>query len=54
MRRKLSHLLFRLARVQSKIDFESRNPRPDWRALLRLKLLRLRLKDRVAFVLKAA
>lgn len=54
MRRKLSHLLSLLARVQSRIEFELRKPQPGSLALLRLKLLRLRLTDRLAFALKAA
>lgn len=54
MRRRISRLLVRLARVQSRIDSEHRSRRPNWIALLRLKILRLRIKDRLLFVMKTA
>lgn len=47
MSRKISNILFNLARLQADIDREQRRPGPDWIALLRLKLLRLRLKARM-------
>lgn len=46
MSRALSSLLFRSARLQSRIDDELRRPRPDLLTLLRLKALRLRLGRR--------
>lgn len=46
MSRTLSSLLFRSARLQSRIDSELRRPRPDLMTLLRLRALRLRLGRR--------
>ncbi len=47
MSRKVSSLLFNMARLQAGIEREQRRPRPNWIALLRMKLLRLRLKERM-------
>ena len=45
--RQFKALLFRHSVVQSKIDAEQSTPRPDPFRLLRLKRLRLSLKDRM-------
>lgn len=54
MPRKFSSLLFDMARLQADIEREQRRPQPNWIALLRMKLLRLRLKDRMHAVVLAA
>jgi hypothetical protein len=54
MSRKISSILFNLARLQADIDREQRRPGPDWIALLRLKLLRLRLKARMQAAIVSA
>lgn len=47
MSRRLSNILFNLARLQADIEREQLRPRPNWMALLRMKLLRLRLRERM-------
>jgi len=47
MSRKFHSLLLRMIRVQALIDREQARPVPDWMALGRLKVMRLRLKDRL-------
>lgn len=47
MSRSISSLLINMARLQAGIEREQRRPRPNWIALLRMKLLRLRLKGRM-------
>lgn len=47
MSREIRSLLIKSARIQSRIDQEQRRRTPDWITLLRLKVLRLRLKDRL-------
>jgi hypothetical protein len=46
-------LLLRLARIQGRIESEHARPAPDWMTLMRLKLLRLRLKDRLLEVVRS-
>jgi hypothetical protein len=48
MARSLADLLFRLGRLQSWLDYERRQPFPNRLVLLRLNLLRLRLRSRLA------
>jgi hypothetical protein len=40
-------LLFRAAKIQTEIEREQKAGRPDWMRLLKLKRLRLVLKDRI-------
>jgi len=45
--RYLRSLLFKTARIQEEIEREQKAHRPDWIRLLRLKKLRLAVKDRI-------
>jgi hypothetical protein len=47
MSRTLRSLLVRAARIQARIDREQERPAPNWVTLFRLKVIRLRLKDRL-------
>jgi hypothetical protein len=47
-------LLFRAANIQTEIDREQKASRPDWMRLLKLKRLRLVLKDRIQRLADAA
>ena len=47
MLRRFKAVLFRIGVIQNEIDSEQRTPRPDSLRLLRLKRLRLALKDRL-------
>jgi hypothetical protein len=40
-------LLFRFAKIQEEIEKEHRRPWPDWMRLLKLKKIRLAIKDRM-------
>ena len=44
---KIRDLLIRSAQIQTRIAEEHRRAAPNWLTLLRLKVLRLRLKDRL-------
>lgn len=54
MSRKISTILFNVARLQADIEREQRRPQPDWVALLRMKLLRLRLRERMHAALQGS
>lgn len=43
----LKSLIFKSASIQSEIDVEQRRLRPNWKRLLRLKKMRLFIKDRI-------
>lgn len=45
--RYLQSLLFKCASIQQAIEREHRAPRPDWMRLLKLKKLRLAIKDKL-------
>lgn len=47
MSRQVRSLLINVARIQSKIEWEQRRLAPNWITLLRLKIIRVRLKDRL-------
>lgn len=47
MSRQVGSILAKSARIQLKIDQEQGRQAPNWITLLRLKVLRLRLKDRL-------
>lgn len=40
-------LLFKSARIEEQIEREQKRPRPDWMRLLKLKKLRLLIRDRL-------
>lgn len=40
-------LLYRSVKIQEEIEKEHRRPRPDWMRLLKLKKIRLAIKDRM-------
>lgn len=48
----LKSLLFRSARLQQEIDREHQRRWPDWMRLLKLKKLRLVIKDRMAKLMR--
>lgn len=54
MTRSISNLLINMARLQAGIEREQRRPRPNWIAVLRMKLLRLRLKERMQAAIMGA
>lgn len=47
MSRRINNLLVVVAKLQVRIEREQSRERPDWLAILRMKLLRLRLRDRL-------
>ncbi len=46
-------LLFKSAQIQQQIEQEQKQPWPNWMRLLRLKKLRLKIKDRMAKMVRA-
>lgn len=46
-------LLFKSARIQEEIDWETSRPWPDWIRLLKLKKIRLSIKDRMAKLMRS-
>ena len=46
-------LLFKSAQIQEQIDKEHKQRWPNWMRLLRLKKLRLKIKDRMAKMMRA-
>lgn len=54
MSRRINSLLLNVARLQASIEREQGRARPDWIAILRMKLLRLRLSDRLRNLLRAS
>ena len=54
MSRRISNLFLNVAELQVRIDREQSRARPDWIAILRMKLLRLRLRDRLRNLLQTS
>lgn len=54
MSRRFRSLLLKSAHIQRQIDAEQRRRLPDWTRLWRLKVLRLRFKDRLRMMVFAA
>ena len=48
MKSRLFSLFYKLAKIQTAIEAEQQRPKPDWMRLLRLKRLRLVMKDTLA------
>lgn len=54
MSRHINNLLLNVARLQVRIEREQSREKPDWVAILRMKLLRLRLRDRLRSLLQTS
>jgi uncharacterized protein YdcH (DUF465 family) len=54
MSRRINSLLLKVAKLQVRIEREQSRERPDWVAILRMKLLRLRLRDRLRSALQTS
>jgi hypothetical protein len=54
MSKKLKHLLLRSALIQNRIDHETKQKSRDWLKILRLKKLRLKIKDKIYAIAQGA
>jgi hypothetical protein len=54
MSRRINSLLLNVAELQASIRREQGRAKPDWIAILRMKLLHLRLRERLRILLQAA
>lgn len=54
MSRQFRSLVVKSAQIQHQIDSEHRRRAPDWMRLMRLKILRLRTKDRIRLLVATA